>query len=163
MKNILLAAFAVLVVVVAPSHAENFGSSVSEGMALARMAAENGEDMALSALYQRLFVLQDKRRETEQRSDEAELAIDDLALGYRRFDDRMTSGLLREIAGNPDHRDYPNLTETAKLAVMASVREKLRVQKLGVLELKRIARDTEEVKALIAENLARRPRTPAKS
>ena len=39
---------------------------------------------------------------------------------------------------------------------MAWVREKLRVQKLGALELKRIARDAEEVKALIAENLARR-------
>lgn len=153
MKPLLLAA---LVAVAAPSHAVEFDSSVAEGLSLARAAAENGEDLALSTLYQRLFVLQDKRRETELRSDEAELAIDDIVLAYYKFDDRMTKPLLKAIAADPNHRDYPNNTESEKLKILASVREKLRVQKLAELELKRIARDTEEVKALIAENLARR-------
>lgn len=146
----------------APSYSAGFDASVSEGMGLARMAAAEGEDMALAALYQRLFVLQDKRREVELRSDEAELALDDITLAYHKYDDRMTKDLLKEIAVDPEHRDYPNITEREKLQIMAQVREKLRSQKLGELELKRIARDAEEVKALIAENLARRPKQPAK-
>jgi len=151
---------ALLVVILAVSaarlHAVEFETSVDQGMALARIAAADGEDMALAALYQRLFVLQDKRREVELRADEAELALDDLALAYHKYDDRMTKELLKEIAVDPEHRDYPNITEKDKLQIMAQVREKIRVQKLGALELKRIARDAEEVKALIAENLARR-------
>ena len=157
MRNLL---FAALLAAAAPSYAVEFADSVSEGMALARKAAVSGEEMALTALYQRLFVLQDKRRDAEARSDEAELAIDDIVVAYHKFDDRMTKPLLKAIAADPNHRDYPNITETEKLKLMASVREKLRVQKLVELELKRIARDTEEVKALIAENVARRPRTP---
>lgn len=159
MKPILLA---VLIAAAAPSHAVEFEPSVASGMSLARAAAEGNEDLALAALYERLFVLQDKRRETELRSDEAELAIDDIVLAYHRYDDRMTKELLKEIAVDPSHRDYPNITEREKLQIMASVREKIRIQKLAELELKRIARDAEEVKAMIAENLARRPRTPAK-
>lgn len=158
MKPILLAA---LLASAAPLQSADFEASVDQGMALARMAAADGEDMALAALYQRLFVLQDKRREVELRSDEAELAVDDLALAYHKYDDRMTAERLKAIAVDPDHRDYPNITEKDKLQIMAQVREKLRIQKLGVLELKRIARDAEEVKALIAENLARRPKPAA--
>lgn len=145
-----------LLAVAAPLHAVEFESSIDQGMALARAAAADGEDMALAALYQRLFVLQDKRREVELRADEAELALDDLVLAYHKYDDRMTKELLKEIAVDPEHRDYPNITEKDKLQIMAWVREKIRSQKLGALELKRIARDAEEVKALIAENLARR-------
>lgn len=145
-----------LLAVAAPLHAVEFETSIDQGMALARAAAADGEDMALAALYQRLFVLQDKRREVELRADEAELALDDLALAYHKYDDRMTKELLKEIAVDPEHRDYPNITEKDKLQIMAWVREKIRSQKLGALELKRIARDAEEVKALIAENLARR-------
>lgn len=145
-----------LLAVAAPLHAVEFESSIDQGMTLARAAAADGEDMALAALYQRLFVLQDKRREVELRADEAELALDDLALAYHKYDDRMTKELLKEIAVDPEHRDYPNITEKDKLQIMAWVREKIRSQKLGALELKRIARDAEEVKALIAENLARR-------
>lgn len=154
MKPILLALLAVSFA--APLHAADFEASVGRGMDIARVAAADAEDMALAALYQRLFVLQDKRRETELRCDEAELAIDDLALAYHKYDDRMTKELLKEIAVDPEHRDYPNITEKDKLQIMAQVREKIRVQKLGALELKRVARDAEEVKALIAENLARR-------
>jgi hypothetical protein len=157
MNAILLAA----ALAAAPSHAADFETSVDRGMTLARVAAADAEDMALAALYQRLFVLQDKRREVELRSDEAELAIDDLALAYHKYDDRMTKELLKEIAVDPEHRDYPNITEKDKLQIMAQVREKIRIQKLGALELKRVARDAEEVKALIAENLARRPKAPA--
>lgn len=146
----------VLLASVAPLQAAEFETSIDQGMALARVAAADGEDMALAALYQRLFVLQDKRREVELRADEAELALDDLALAYHKYDDRMTKELLKEIAVDPEHRDYPNITEKDKLQIMAQVREKIRVQKLGALELKRVARDAEEVKALIAENLARR-------
>jgi hypothetical protein len=146
----------VLLACAAPLRAVEFETSVDQGMTMARIAAAEGEDLALAALYQRLFVLQDKRREAELRSDEAELAIDDLALAYLKYDDSMTPGLLKEIAVDPEHRDYPNITEKDKLQIMAWVREKLRVQKLSALELKRIARDAEEVKALIAENLARR-------
>lgn len=145
-----------LLALAAPLHAVEFESSIDQGMTLARAAAADGEDMALAALYQRLFVLQDKRREVELRADEAELALDDLALAYHKYDDRMTKELLKEIAVDPEHRDYPNITEKDKLQIMAWVREKIRSQKLGALELKRIARDAEEVKALIAENLARR-------
>jgi hypothetical protein len=158
MKPILLA---VLVAAVAPIHAADFEASVDQGMTMARLAAAEGEDMALAALYQRLFVLQDKRREVELRADEAELAIEDIVVAYHKYDDRMTVELLKEIAVDPDHRDYPNITEKDKLQIMAQVREKIRVQKLGALELKRVARDAEEVKALIAENLARRPKPAA--
>lgn len=156
MKPIILA---VLVAAAAPSKAVEFDAAVAEGLTIARAAAETGEDMALAALYQRLFVLQDKRRETELRSDEADLAIDDLVLVYYKFDDRMTKPQLKAIAADPNHRDYPNNTESEKLKLLGTVREKLRVQKLGELELKRIARDTEEVKSLIAEYRGR-PRTP---
>ena len=160
MKPILLAVL--VAAVAAPLHAADFEASIDQGMVLARMAAADGEDLALSALYQRLFVLQDKRREAELRSDEAELAIDDIVLAYHKFDDRITKELLKEIAVDPEHRDYPNITEKEKLQIMAAIREKLRTQKLAELELKRIARDAEEVKVLIAENLARRPKPPVK-
>lgn len=157
MKLILAAA---LLAAAAPSYAVEFDASVAQGMVLARAAADGSEDLALAALYQRLFVLQDKRRDAEMRSDDAELSIDDLVLAYHKHDDRMTKELLKEIAVDPEHRDYPNITEREKLAIMASVREKIRVQRLAELELKRIARDADEVKAMIAENLARR--APAK-
>ena len=154
---------AVLVIsAIAPAQAAGFESSVAEGMVLARITADGNEDLALAALYQRLFVLQDKRREVELRSDEAELSIDDLVLAYYKYDDRMTKELLKEIAVDPEHRDYPNITEKDKLQIMAWVREKIRTQKLAELELKRVARDADEVKALIAENLARRPKPPVK-
>lgn len=153
---------AVLLAAAAPSYAVDFDASVAQGMVMARAAAADAEDMALAALYERLFVLQDKRREVELRFDEAELAFDDLVLAYHKHDDRMTSELLKAIAVDPEHRDYPNITEKDKLQILAQVREKLRVQKLAALELKRIARDAEEVKAMIAENLARRPKTAAK-
>ena len=157
MKPILLA---VLVAAAAPSYAANLESSVAEGLSMARIAAAEGEDAALAALYQRLFVLQDKRRDAETRWDEADLAVDDIVLAYHKYDDRMTKALLKLIAADPEHRDYPNNTESEKLRLLAAVREKMRVQKLGELELKRVARDTEEVKAMIAEHLARRPRAP---
>lgn len=159
MKLILAAA---LLAAAAPSYAVEFDASVAQGMVMARAAADGAEDMALAALYERLFVLQDKRRDTEMRSDDAELSIDDLVLAYHKHDDRMTKELLKEIAVDPEHRDYPNITEREKLQLLASVREKLRVQKLAALELRRIARDAEEVKAMIAENLARRPKAAAK-
>lgn len=159
MKLILLA---VLMAAAAPLHAANFEAAVDQGMALARVAAADGEDMALAALYQRLFVLQDKRRETEMRSDEAELTIEDLVLAYHKYDDRMTKDFLKEIAVDPAHRDYPDISEKGKLQILASMREKIRVQKLAALELMRIARDADEVKALIAENLSRRPKPPVK-
>lgn len=157
MKPILLAA---LLAVPVSSFAAEFDASVAQGLTMARTAAEGNENLALAALYERLFVLQDKRRETELRSDEAELSIEDIVVAYHKYDDRMTPELIKEIAANPDHRDYPNITEKDKLQIMAQVREKLRVQKLAALELKRIARDADEVKAMIAENLARR--APAK-
>ena len=160
MRQIILAVVAIAIA--APLHAAGFESSVAEGLTMARIAAAEGEDMALAALYQRLFVLQDKRRDTELRSDEAELAIDDIVLAYHKYDDRITKELLKEIAVDPEHRDYPNITEKEKLQIMVSVREKIRSQKLAELELRRIARDADEVKALIAENLARRPKPPVK-
>ena len=61
MKPILIAV--IVAAVIAPVHAVGFESSIHEGMTLARMTAESNEDLALAALYQRLFVLQDKRRE----------------------------------------------------------------------------------------------------
>ncbi len=153
MKPLLLAA---LLAAAAPSFAVEFDSSIAQGMTLARAAAEGGEDMALSTLYSRLFTLQDKRRETELRWDEADLAIDDIVLAWNKFDDRMTKDVLKAIAIDPNHRDYPNNTEAEKLKILASVRAQIRVQKLATLEHKRIARDTAEVKALIVEHLARR-------
>lgn len=153
MKQLLLSA---LLLAAAPSFAVEFDSSVAQGMTLARAAAEHAEDMALSTLYQRLFGLQDKRRALELKTDEAEFAIDDIFIAYYKHDDRITKAALKAIAADPRHRDYPNNTESDRLRIMASIREQLRIQKLGELELKRIVRDTEDVKALIAENLARR-------
>jgi len=155
MKLILIS---VLLAAASPTFAVEFDAAVAQGLVLARSAAESSDDLALSALYQRLFVLQDKRRDTEMRSDDAELSLEEIALAYLKYDDRMTIERLKAIAADPEHRDYPNITEREKLQVMVAVREKLRVQKLAVLELKRIARDADEVKALIAENLARRPK-----
>lgn len=158
MRHLLLSA---LLLAAAPSFAVEFDSSIAQGMTLARAAAENAEDMALSTLYQRLFALQDKRREIELKADEAEFAIDDIVVAYYKYDDRITKAQLKAIAADPRHRDYPNNTESERLRIMASIREQLRIQRLGELELKRVARDTEEVKTLIAENLARRkPATP---
>lgn len=153
MKTLLAAA---LLLAAAPSFAVEFDSSVAQGMTVARAAAEQAEDMALSTLYQRLFALQDKRRALELKADEAELAIDDIFVAYYKYDERITKAALKAIAADPRHRDYPNNTESDRLRIMAAIREQLRIQKLGELELKRIARDTEDVKVLIAENLARR-------
>lgn len=153
MKSLILSALALLSI---PAVAVDFDSSVAQGVTLARAAAEANEDMALSTLYSRLFSLQDRRREIELKSDEAELAMDDIYTAYYKYDERITKAQLKAIAADPRHRDYPNNTESQRLQIMAAIREQLKIQKLGELEMKRIARDTEEVKVLIAENLGRR-------
>jgi hypothetical protein len=152
-----------VVLSVATGHADGLHSAIDSGILLARAAAESSEDTTLSVLYQRLFVLQDSRGEEESRTDVLEMAIGDHVLDYRKFrgEENMTAALLKEIATNPEHSDYPQAPNTAKLKILAEVREKARAQTLGALRLKRIARDIEEVNALIKANLERRRPVPA--
>jgi hypothetical protein len=153
-------AIAVLCLALCAVEAEALEQAAQPARALIAQARKLGEDIqdqALAALYNRLFALQDKRREAELRNDSAELTVAELALAYSKEDRfRMEPGELKEIASNPDHPRYPNITESRKLEILAQVRLYIRVQKLVEFELKKIERDLAEVQKLIAEHLARR-------
>jgi hypothetical protein len=150
---------------VAPVRADGFYSAIDSGVQWARAAAESSEDTTLSVLYQRLFVLQDSREREAALADTAEMAIGDLVLEYRKFrgEEDMTAALLKEIATNPEHPNYPQASNTAKLKILMEVREKARAQILGALRMNRIARDIKEVEALITANLERRRSAPTRS
>ena len=124
----------------------------------AHAVGEDSSDQALAALYQRLFALQDKRREVELRSDTAELDMDDLTAAYVKLDNyRWPKSELKEIAVNPDHPRYPNITETGKIKLLEEFRQRIRTQKLAELENKKIDRDVAEVRDMIRAHLERRP------
>jgi hypothetical protein len=131
-------------------------AAAARGLALAaKAAAQDSSDMALSALYQRLFALQDKKRDAELRVDGAELELGDLALAYRKFDRRMDLATLKEVAVDPEHPMYPNITESSALKLVESARQKLRAQELARLEIKKLERDVKETEALIERHLQR--------
>ena len=123
--------------------------------ARAKTAGQDSSDMALSALYQRLFALQDKRRDAELRIDGAELELGDVVAAYRKIDRRMDLETLKEVAVDPEHPRYPNITETSALKLMETARQKLRGQDLARLEIKKLERDIKEAEALIERHLQR--------
>ena len=123
--------------------------------ARAKTAGQDSSDMALSALYQRLFALQDKRRDAELRIDGAELELGDIVATYRKIDRRMDLETLKEVAVDPEHPRYPNITETSALKLMETARLKLRGQELARLEIKKLERDIKEAEALIERHLQR--------
>lgn len=128
----------------------------------AKAVGQDSQDQALAALYQRLFHLQDKRREAELRIDEAGFALEDLAAAYSKIDNYPISREdLEEIALNPRHPRYPNITESAKLNILEEVRQKVRGRKLSALEIQKIDRDMTEVKEMIRDHLNRRGPAPS--
>lgn len=136
---------------------EGQGEAVRPLIARAQEIGEPSQDQALAALYNRLFQLQDKRRDAELRIDAQELAVEDLAKAYSKEDrSRIDPAELKEIASDPDHPRYPNITESRKLELLAEVRKQLRLSRLAELEIKKIERDLAEVNRLIQEHLARR-------
>lgn len=146
-----------LVLSTGASALEQYAPAVRPILAQAAKIGEDVQDQALAALYNRLFQLQDKRREAELKIDAGELAIEELALAYGKEDRQRTSAEeLKEIASDPDHPRYPNITESRKLELLAEVRKALRGQRLAQLEIKKIERDIAEVQKMVAEHLARR-------
>ncbi len=124
----------------------------------AKTVGQDSRDMALAALYNRLFSLEDKKREAELSIDEAELMLGDYSKAYRRLDRFVdTVKEIKEIAQNPRHRRYPNMTETRKLQILDLVLKQIRTQTLAGLDIGRIDRDIAKVERLIQEHLNRRP------
>lgn len=121
----------------------------------AKAAGQDSSDMALSALYQRLFALQDKRREAELKSETAELELGDIVAAYRKFDRQMDLELLKEIAADPEHPRHPGITESAALKLVEAARAKLRTQQVTALDIKKIERDMKEVQTMIDRHLQR--------
>ncbi len=119
----------------------------------AHQLATDIEDRALASLYERLFALQDLRRNAELEIDKAELLIDDNAMVYNQLDRRIDKDDLKEIAVDPRDRRYPNITEKTKLAILQDVRKLLRTQTLSALEVKKIDRDIEDVRRMIEAHL----------
>lgn len=139
------------------SALEQYAPAVRPILAQASAIGEDSQDLALAALYNRLFQLQDKRREAELKIDAGELAIEEIALAYGKEErQRIEADELKEIAADPDHPRYPNITESRKLELLAEVRKVVRAERMARLEIKKIERDVAEVQKMVAEHLARR-------
>lgn len=124
----------------------------------AKAVGRDSRDMALAALYNRLFSLEDKKREAELTIDEAGLMLGDYSKAYSKLDRFVdTVKEIKEIAQNPRHRRYPNMTETRKLQILDLVLKQIRAQTLAGLNIRRIDRDIAKVERLIQEHLNRRP------
>lgn len=121
----------------------------------ARAAASDSSDLALAALYQRLFALQDKRRDAELRADTAELELGDIVAQYRKLDRTMDLALLKEIALDPEHPRYPGITESSALKLVEAAKSKLRVEELAKLEIAKLERDIKETQSMIDRYLQR--------
>lgn len=126
-------------------------------MRAAKAVGQDSSDQALAALYQQLFRLSDLKREAELKSDGVDLTIADIAKEYKRHD-RFVDGPreLREVAADPEHRNYPNPTESTKLQLLAEVRKQVRIQELAKLEIVKLERDIAKTEKLISEHLNRR-------
>ncbi|MFC1679439.1 hypothetical protein ACFL2T_04440 [Elusimicrobiota bacterium] len=121
----------------------------------AKTVAQDSSDMALAALYQRLFQLQDLRRDAELKIETTDLIIDDYAYQYKKMERFVDRELMEEIAVDPDHRRYPNMTESSKLKILQEVARCLRVQFVKRLEITKIERDMSDVEKMIERYLAR--------
>lgn len=149
---------ALVVLAALPAAAVGLPEAAEPARALAleaRTAASDSSDLALAALYQRLFALQDKRRDAELRGDTAELELGDLVAAYRKLDRTMDLALLKEIAADPEHPRYPGITEASALKLVESAKAKLRVEELAKLEIQKLERDIKETQAMIDRYLSR--------
>ena len=149
---------AVLTLAALPAAAVGLSESAAPARALvleARTAASDSSDLALAALYQRLFALQDKRRDAELRIDSSELELGDIVALYRKFDRSMDLALLKEVAIDPEHPRYPGITEATALKLVESAKAKLRVEELAKLEISRLERDIKDTQAMIDRYLQR--------
>jgi hypothetical protein len=117
---------------------------------------QDSRDQALAALYNRLFALQDMKSEAELAVDFAEIEIDDAAKAYKRLDRWMDKEKLKEVALDPDHRDYPRITESRKLELVETVWRALREQQKANLKIARYDRQIADVERLIEKHLASR-------
>lgn len=132
------------------------GKALNGLTARAKAVGEDSANQALAALYNRLFQLQDLRREAEMKIEISELTIQDSLLPYKKLDRYVdTIEELKEIAADPEHRRYPNITETAKLKILENVRVELRKQRLAELRITKIERDIAAVEELIGKYLER--------
>lgn len=154
--NTLTLALALAVPAAAAPAQAPLPAAAGRALALAaRATAQDSSDLALSALYQRLFALQDKRRDAELRIEGAELELSDIVAAYRKLDRRMDLELLKEIALDPEHPRHPGITESSALKLVEAARAKLRGQQLAGLEIKKLERDVKETEALIERHLQR--------
>ncbi len=122
----------------------------------AQHVGEDSRDQALAALYNRLFALQDLKRDAEIGIEIAEISIEDAATDYRRLDRWMNKEKLKEVAVDPDHRDYPNITESSKLKLVEVVRTSLRKQQIANLKIARYDADISATERMIEKHLASR-------
>ncbi|MFH2202078.1 MAG: hypothetical protein ABIJ96_03090 [Elusimicrobiota bacterium] len=156
------AALIVLVFLAATAQSAQFAGSARLAQKLttrAHTVGQDSRDMALAALYNRLFALQDLKREEELKIDEVELLLGDLYQQYKKLD-RFVGGVdeLKEIAQDPEHRRYPNLTESSKLKLLELVAAKIRIQTLAGFRIKRLERDIADVWKMIREHQERNPK-----
>lgn len=145
-----------LLLLALPAAAEPLDAAAARPLvAQARMTATDSQDLALAALYQRLFALQDKRRDAELRIDTAELELGDVVAAYRKLDRTMDLALLKEIAADPEHPRYPSITETSALKLVETAKAKLRVEDLAKLEIAKLERDIKDTQGMIDRYLNR--------
>jgi hypothetical protein len=113
--------------------------------------------MALAALYNRLFQLQDLKRDAELKMDRISLEMSDAAKAYEKLDRFVdTVEELTEIAQDPKHRRYPNITESSKLKLLSQVLVLIRTDRLSQLDITRIERDAASVERMIEAHLNRK-------
>ena len=125
----------------------------------ARALGQDSRDQALAALYNRLFALQDLKRDAEIAIEIAELTIDDVAIEYKRLDRWMNKEKLKVVALDPEHRDYPNITEKTKLSLIDTVKRNLRAQRISNLKIARYDADISATERMIEKHLASREGT----
>jgi len=132
-------------------------SLAQEPLKGARAFAEERQDRVLSTLYERLFRLQDLRREAEIRVETFEYQIDDIFAEYKRLDRFIDSKEeLKEIALDPEHRNYPRLGESTKIKYVEHVAIAMRKQRTERLTISKIERDINDVNKMIERYLASR-------
>jgi len=158
----LTAAAVVFVFLAATAQSAQFVGSTKMASKLttrAHTVGQDSRDMALAALYNRLFALQDLKREEEFKVDQADFMIEDYLKAYKKLDRFIdTVEELKEVAQDPEHRRYPNITESSKLKILEHVVLQIRTQKLAGFRIKRIDRDIAAVWEMIRAHQERNPK-----
>ncbi len=117
---------------------------------------ENNNNIALAALYNRLFQLQDKKREIELKKYKETKVLKSICAKFRKdlgnYSNYNDDELL-EIANDPEHPNYPGLLETAARKGMKEIRLAGEEIEYSDFTLKRIDDDIKKTEIMISEFL----------